>query len=76
MKSDDKHMELIRRYLSGGATHEEVVQLEALMRNDAQLRADFLAYARVDAALPRVIGGDATLVAVESEKAPAPLKKT
>jgi hypothetical protein len=56
MKSSEKQMDLVNRYLSGQATPEEVETLEALMLNDPQLRADFLACARVDAALPSAIG--------------------
>ena len=56
MKSSDEHMELIRLYLSGEAAKEDVTALESLMLEDDQLRADFLAYARVDAALPSMVG--------------------
>lgn len=56
MKSNDAHMDIVSRYLSGQATSEEVTQLEALMLEDPQLRTDFLACARVDAALPGAIG--------------------
>ena len=45
MKSHDEHMELVGRYLSGQGTVEEIAQLEVLMLDDPQLRADFLAYA-------------------------------
>jgi hypothetical protein len=55
MKSSDDHLELIRCYLTEELSGAEVAHLEALMLRDPQLRADFLAYARVDAALPRVI---------------------
>ena len=56
MKSSDEHMELIRLYLSGEAAKEDVTALESLMLEDDQLRADFLTYARVDAALPAMVG--------------------
>ena len=55
MKSTNKHMELISSYLMDKASQDEVDQLELLMLNDPQLRADFLAYARMDANLSRVI---------------------
>lgn len=69
MKSIDEHMELVGRYLGGQATADEVAQLEALMRDDPQLRADFLAYARIDAALPAAIGEKPTLVELEPSSA-------
>ncbi|MFT5470600.1 MAG: hypothetical protein ACI8UO_005729 [Verrucomicrobiales bacterium] len=56
MKSSETHMDLVGRYLSGQASFEEVETLEALMLEDPQLRTDFLACARVDAALPAAIG--------------------
>ena len=56
MKSGESQMDLVSRYLSGQASFEEVETLEALMLEDSQLRADFLACARVDAALPAAIG--------------------
>jgi ferric-dicitrate binding protein FerR (iron transport regulator) len=56
MNSSEEHMDLIGRYLSGQATHEDMEQLEKLMKEDSQLRADFLACARVDAALPGAVG--------------------
>ena len=62
MKSEDVHMELVDRYLSGQATSEEGEQLEQLMLENPQLRSDFLAYARIDAALPGAVGGDAELI--------------
>lgn len=51
MKSDDLKMELVRQYLAGDASKEEILSLEAMLSTDAQLRRDFLAYARVDSAL-------------------------
>ena len=56
MKSNAEHMDLIGRYLNGQATAEEAARLEALMLKDEQLRADYLACARVDAALPEAVG--------------------
>lgn len=56
MKSTDEHLELVGRYLDGLATPEETRHLEQLMLDDPQLRADFLACARVDAALPGAVG--------------------
>jgi len=66
MKSGDEHMDLVGRYLSGRATWEEKEQLEKLMLEDPQLRADFLACARVDAALPGAVGEKGGLVEFES----------
>ncbi len=54
MKSNPEKMDLVGRYLSGQATHEEARRLEALLLEDPQLRTDFLAYARLDSALPVV----------------------
>ena len=51
MKSDDARMELVRRYLSGESTREEASTLESMLAADAQLRRDFVRYARVDARL-------------------------
>jgi len=52
MKSSSEELELIRLYLDSQATTEQIQLLEQKMLNDDQLRKDFLAYARVDAALP------------------------
>ena len=65
MKSNDEHMDLVGRYLSGQATQAEAEKLEKLMVEDPQLRADFLACARVDAALPGAVGEKGDLVALE-----------
>lgn len=51
MKSSDTQMELVRRYLGGEATLEEARRLECMLAVDAQLRRDYLAYARVEAGL-------------------------
>ena len=51
MKSSDTQMELVRRYLGGEATLEEAQRLESMLAVDAQLRRDYLAYARVEAGL-------------------------
>ena len=51
MKSSDTQMELVRRYLGGEATLEEAGRLESMLAVDAQLRRDYLAYARVEAGL-------------------------
>lgn len=51
MKSSDTQMELVRRYLGGEATQEEAQRLESMLAVDAQLRRDYLAYARVEAGL-------------------------
>jgi len=54
VKSGDLKMELVRRYLGGEASKEEALSLESMLATDAQLRRDFLAYARVDSALAAV----------------------
>ena len=41
MRSSDEHMELVSCYLDGRSTDEEVAELEKLMLEDPQLRADF-----------------------------------
>lgn len=51
MNSSDTQMELVRRYLGGEATLEETRKLESMLAVDAQLRRDYLAYARVEAGL-------------------------
>tara|TARA_R110000850_G_scaffold64807_3_gene145374 strand:+ start:728 stop:2098 length:1371 start_codon:yes stop_codon:yes gene_type:complete len=70
MKSGDSHMELIDRYLSGQATPKETAQLESRMIEDPQLRTDFLAYARLDVALPEAMGGNPALVEVQATPLP------
>ncbi len=67
MKSAEKELELVRRYLGGEATREEVDTLEGRMREDAQLRRDFLACARVDAALTGATGEEKALALLEPE---------
>jgi hypothetical protein len=62
MKSSKENMALVDRYLLGHASSMEVAQLEKLMLADSQLRSDFLAYARVDAALPGAVAGNDTLL--------------
>ena len=52
MKSSEADMELVRLYLDSQATAEEVGLLEQKMKDNLQLRKDFLAYTRIDAALP------------------------
>lgn len=52
MKSSKEDLELVRLYLDSQATPEDVQLLEKKMREEDQLRKDFLAYARLDAALP------------------------
>jgi len=56
MKSNPELLELVGRYLSGNATAGEVTRLEEEMLREPQLRADFLAYARVDAGLTEAVG--------------------
>tara|TARA_R110002096_G_scaffold123315_16_gene266910 strand:- start:169 stop:1518 length:1350 start_codon:yes stop_codon:yes gene_type:complete len=63
-------MGLIDRYLSGQATSEETAQLESRMMEDPQLRADFLAYARLDVALPEAMGGNPALAEVQATPLP------
>ncbi len=67
MKSSAAHMDLVGRYLSGQSTYEETEQLESLMLEDPQLRADFLACARVDAALPGAVGEKGILLEFQPE---------
>ncbi len=55
MKANDEQMELVRRYQGGEATLEEAERLGALLLGDAALRRDFLAYARMDAALAAAV---------------------
>ena len=55
MKSSKEDLELIRLYLDSQSTPKDVQLLEQKMREDDQLRKDFLAYARLDAALPYTI---------------------
>lgn len=62
MKSDQEKMALVGRYLAGETTATETSKLEQLMLADEQLRQDFLAYARVDAALPGMISGTGSLL--------------
>lgn len=52
MKSSKEDLELIRLYLDTQATAKEVALLEQKMQENLQLRRDFLAYTRIDAALP------------------------
>jgi anti-sigma factor RsiW len=62
MKSDLEKMDLVGRYLAGEASASEASRLEQLMLADEQLRQDFLAYARVDAALPGMISRTGSLL--------------
>ena len=55
MKSSKEDLELVRLYLDSQSTPKDVQLLEQKMREDDQLRKDFLAYARLDAALPYTI---------------------
>lgn len=71
MKSKDEDMRLVGAYLSGQATAEEVARLESRMLADRQLRTDFLACARVDAALPRALSGGSAALSPMSEATPA-----
>lgn len=51
MNERETQLELVRRYLDGTATAEEVRSLESLILKDPGLRREFLHYANVDAAL-------------------------
>jgi hypothetical protein len=62
MKSDQEKMDLVGRYLAGETCATETSRLEQLMLAEEQLRQDFLAYARVDAALPGMINGTGSLL--------------
>ncbi len=67
MRSDDSHLELIDRYLNGFASESECTKLEELLTADPQLRADYLAYTRLDAALPSAVhaAGESDLMSFE-----------
>ncbi|MFO0824315.1 MAG: hypothetical protein U0792_14575 [Gemmataceae bacterium] len=56
MTRDDSRMELIRRYVEGVATADEVQSLEAAVRDDTSFRQQFLRYLNIDAALASGIG--------------------
>jgi hypothetical protein len=51
MKANEENLDLMRRYLTGEADAEAVQRLGERLKADADLRRDFLAYARMDAAL-------------------------
>ncbi len=65
MRTSAEHMEQVSRYLDGRATEEEVADLEKLMLETPQLRADFLEYAKLDAALPAAVVGNNKLLTLE-----------
>lgn len=54
MKTSEENLDLMRRYLRGEADAEAVEQLGERLKADAALRRDFLAYARMDAALAAI----------------------
>lgn len=60
-----RELELIGRYTDGGATSDEVRELEVALRGDAELRRTFLSYMNLDAALTgsapalRIVKGEA-----------------
>ena len=62
MKSSEEQMDRIGRYLSGEISSEEMIQLEKDMLADEQLRKDFLAYARIDAAFPAIVSEGGSLL--------------
>ena len=51
MKASEENLDLMHRYLTGEADAETVRKLGVRLKADAELRRDFLAYARMDAAL-------------------------
>jgi hypothetical protein len=51
MSERERMLELIGRYADGVASREEIAALEAALRKDAELRALFLSYLNLDAAL-------------------------
>ena len=51
MKANEENLDLMRRYLTGEADAEAVQTLGERLKTDADLRREFLAYARMDAAL-------------------------
>ena len=74
MKSDAAFLDLVGRYLDGQASAEEVAQLEARMLADAPLRAEFLACARVDAAMRKALhGGGAPAMLIPSRETRLPV---
>lgn len=74
MKSDAAFLDLVGRYLDGQASAEEVAQLEARMLADAPLRAEFLACARVDAAMRKALqGGGAPAMLIPSHETRPPV---
>ena len=62
MKSSEEQMDRVGRYLSGEISSEEMIKLEKEMLADEQLRKDFLAYARMDAALPAIVSEGGSLL--------------
>lgn len=67
MKSRNEWLELISRYLDGGANRAESQELEKALRSDASLRHDFLRCLNVDAVMassrPRIELASASAVA-------------
>ena len=51
MKANEENLDLMQRYLTGEADAEVVQKLGERLKADPELRRDFLAYARMDAAL-------------------------
>jgi len=62
MNSSEEQMNRVGRYLSGEISSEKMIQLEKDMLADEQLRKDFLAYARIDAALPAIVSEGGSLL--------------
>ncbi|MGB8170072.1 MAG: hypothetical protein WCF18_21390, partial [Chthoniobacteraceae bacterium] len=54
MNTDDPRFELIRRCLDGEATTEELAQLDARLREDANFRQAYVRYINLDVALSTV----------------------
>lgn len=72
MKSDAVFLDLVGRYLDGQASAEEVAQLEARMLADAPLRAEFLACARVDAAMRKALQSGGALAMLNPSRESRP----
>lgn len=59
MTRTDDTSELVQRYLDGDATEDEVRALSKALEAEPDLRARFLAYARLDASLSKIVRSQA-----------------
>ena len=62
MNPKDHRLAWVQRYADGLASAEEVAQLQAALREDAELRRSFLDYVNLDSALEATAAGRATAV--------------